>query len=132
MYLRNAWYVAGFSDEIAARRLLTRRLLDEWVVLGRKPDGSVGAFTDRGSHRFTERVATPAVDRHGLLWWWAGAATEANPDLIPDYGVLERAHPDATFRGYLPTQCHYEMLVDNILDLTHADYLTPELSATDR
>ena len=30
---------------------------------------------------------------------------------------------DATVRGYLPTACHYQLLVDNILDLTHADYL---------
>jgi vanillate O-demethylase monooxygenase subunit len=78
----------------------------------------------KGSIPKAARVATyPAVDRHGLLWWWAGEATLANADLIPDYGALERAHPDATFRGYLPTQCHYELLVDNILDLTHADYL---------
>jgi vanillate O-demethylase monooxygenase subunit len=63
------------------------------------------------------------VDRHGLLWWWPGDPALAQPDLIPDYSALARAHPDGSFRGYLPTQCNYELLVDNILDLTHADYL---------
>jgi phenylpropionate dioxygenase-like ring-hydroxylating dioxygenase large terminal subunit len=64
-----------------------------------------------------------AVQEHGLLWWWAGDVNLADPALIPDYSSFQRAHPDSTFRGYLPTQCHYELLIDNILDLTHADYL---------
>jgi vanillate O-demethylase monooxygenase subunit len=64
-----------------------------------------------------------AVERHGLLWWWAGISTLADESLIPDYREFANAPPDATIRGYLPTDCHYELLVDNILDLTHADYL---------
>src|SRR6187551_820668 len=64
-----------------------------------------------------------AVERHGLLWWWAGTSTLADESLIPDYREFANAPPDATIRGYLPTDCHYELLVDNILDLTHADYL---------
>lgn len=70
------------------------------------------------------RVASyAAAERYGLLWWWAGDAALADPNLIPDYSTFEGLHPDSTFRRYLPTRCHYELLVDNILDLTHADYL---------
>jgi phenylpropionate dioxygenase-like ring-hydroxylating dioxygenase large terminal subunit len=64
-----------------------------------------------------------ARERHGLLWWWAGEAARADDSLIPDYSAVTGAHPDATIRGYLPTACHYQLLVDNILDLTHADFL---------
>jgi phenylpropionate dioxygenase-like ring-hydroxylating dioxygenase large terminal subunit len=78
----------------------------------------------KGSMPQAARVQTYAVaERHGLLWWWAGDMALADPNLIPEYGFFARAHSDATFRGYLRTQCHYELLVDNILDLTHADYL---------
>lgn len=78
----------------------------------------------KGSIPQAARVQTFAVvERHGLLWWWAGDVTLADTGLIPDYSSFQRAHADGTCRGYLPTQCHYELLVDNILDLTHADYL---------
>jgi phenylpropionate dioxygenase-like ring-hydroxylating dioxygenase large terminal subunit len=125
MYLRNAWYVAGFAAEVDISRPLVRRLLDQPLVFIRKPDGEVVALANRYLRRFAPlRGATyPALERHGLLWWWPGEATLADPNLIPDYSALGRAQPDAAFRGYLPTQCHYELLVDNILDLTHADYL---------
>lgn len=69
-------------------------------------------------------VASYAVlERHGLLWWWGGDAREADASLIPDYSQVAAATEDATIRGYLPTACDYKLLVDNILDLTHADYL---------
>ncbi len=63
-------------------------------------------------------------ERHGLLWWWGGDAPGAADDsLIPDYSMVAAAPADATIRGYLPTACDYQLLVDNILDLTHADFL---------
>jgi phenylpropionate dioxygenase-like ring-hydroxylating dioxygenase large terminal subunit len=62
-------------------------------------------------------------ERRGLLWLWGGDPEQADTTLIPDYGDFAEAPPDATLRGYLPTQCHYQLVVDNILDLTHADYL---------
>jgi vanillate O-demethylase monooxygenase subunit len=120
MYLRNAWYVAGFADEIADHRPLARRLLDQPVVFLRKPDGEVAAGSMSKGRRIS---AYPVIDRHGLLWWWPGDPSLADPSLIPDYSCMQQAHPDGSFRGYLPTRCHYELLVDNILDLTHADYL---------
>jgi phenylpropionate dioxygenase-like ring-hydroxylating dioxygenase large terminal subunit len=63
------------------------------------------------------------VERDRLLWWWAGDAEHADEGLIPDFSRVTCAPEDATIRGYLPTACDYQLLVDNILDLTHADYL---------
>lgn len=60
---------------------------------------------------------------HGLIWWWAGAADDADASLIPDVSFAAQAPEHATVRGYLPAQCEYLLVSDNILDLTHADYL---------
>lgn len=51
MFLRNSWYVAAWSDEIAPGGLLARTLLGEQVVLYRLVDGSVAALEDRCCHR---------------------------------------------------------------------------------
>jgi vanillate O-demethylase monooxygenase subunit len=59
----------------------------------------------------------------GMIWCWAGEPDAADASLVPDCSEFMEAPPDATVRGYLPTACHYQLLVDNILDLTHADYL---------
>ena len=64
-------------------------------------------------------------ERHGLIWLWAGQPEEADESLIPDYSAATTAHPDGTIRGYMPTDCNAELFVDNILDLTHVDFLHP-------
>jgi phenylpropionate dioxygenase-like ring-hydroxylating dioxygenase large terminal subunit len=165
-YFLNAWYVAGFADELAPGQLLARTLLDQPLVFFRQPDGAVAALQDRCPHRFAPLSAgtvcsdgasvqcpyhglrfdgaggcvqnphgggvipkAAAVrsyvvrERDGLLWLWPGEVVAANEALIPDYSKVTSAVPDATICGYLPTQCDYRLLVDNILDLTHADYL---------
>src|SRR5947207_11438674 len=52
MYLRNAWYVAAWSGELAPGRLVARTLLDEPVVLFRDDAGDPCALLDRCPHRF--------------------------------------------------------------------------------
>jgi phenylpropionate dioxygenase-like ring-hydroxylating dioxygenase large terminal subunit len=69
-------------------------------------------------------VAARAVrERDRLVWLWAGDTAQADESLIPDFSRVTSAPEDATVRGYMPTACDYQLLVDNILDLTHADYL---------
>ena len=51
-YLRNAWYVAAWSDDIGDEALAARTIMDEPIVLYRKADGSVAAIADRCAHRF--------------------------------------------------------------------------------
>lgn len=62
-------------------------------------------------------------EKDRLVWLWAGDAANADEALIPDYSAISGAPDDATVRGHIPTACEYQLLVDNILDLTHADYL---------
>lgn len=67
----------------------------------------------------------PVVERHLAIWIWMGDPEAATPDSIPDYGFLPAAKPTARNTGYLHTKANYELLVDNIMDLSHVDYLHP-------
>ncbi|MGE4429549.1 MAG: Rieske 2Fe-2S domain-containing protein [Sphingobium sp.] len=51
-YLRNAWYMAAWSDEVGDAAMLRRRLLGQPIMLLRRQDGGISALTDRCPHRF--------------------------------------------------------------------------------
>ena len=51
-YLRNAWYVAAWSDDVGDGQLVPRTIMDEPIVLYRKANGDVAAIEDRCAHRF--------------------------------------------------------------------------------
>ncbi len=67
----------------------------------------------------------PVVERHRALWIWMGDRDQANEDLIPDLGFIDEK-PDAFATGYLNTPADYRLMVENILDLSHTDYLHPD------
>lgn len=67
--------------------------------------------------------AYPVVDRHKIAWIWMGDPHRVDPSLIPDLSFADRAPPHAYSRGFLPTAAGHQLIADNILDLTHADYL---------
>jgi phenylpropionate dioxygenase-like ring-hydroxylating dioxygenase large terminal subunit len=52
VFLKNAWYVAAWAEEVTAGKFLPRRLLDHPVVLFRQNDGRPIAMLDRCPHRF--------------------------------------------------------------------------------
>jgi vanillate O-demethylase monooxygenase subunit len=51
MFLRNAWYVAGWAGELGPGQSIARRFLGEAVVLYRTQSGELGALEDRCRHR---------------------------------------------------------------------------------
>jgi phenylpropionate dioxygenase-like ring-hydroxylating dioxygenase large terminal subunit len=51
-FLRNAWYVACWSDDVRPGELFSRKLLDEEIVFYRKTDSAPVALHDRCPHRF--------------------------------------------------------------------------------
>jgi phenylpropionate dioxygenase-like ring-hydroxylating dioxygenase large terminal subunit len=53
MFVKNAWYCAGWDDQVTQARdsLVTRKIAGQRLVLFRKPDGGVVAFEDRCPHR---------------------------------------------------------------------------------
>jgi len=68
----------------------------------------------------------PVVERHTIVWVWLGDAERADPALIPDLSYIDETPPQARIAGYLPTAANYQLLSDNILDLSHADFLHPD------
>ena len=164
-FLRNAWYVAAWSDDLADGQLLARTILKEPVVLYRKADGSPAALHDRCPHRFAPlslgkivkgdcvqcpyhglefdasgacvlnphgtkniparaRVRSfPMTEKHKAIWIWMG---EHAPDYakVPDFSALDNV-PElhATKRDKMMIKANYELIIDNLLDLSHTSYL---------
>jgi phenylpropionate dioxygenase-like ring-hydroxylating dioxygenase large terminal subunit len=65
----------------------------------------------------------PLVERYKLIWIWMGHAADADPALIPDLSFADSTPASAFSNGFIPTQAGHQLIADNILDLTHADYL---------
>lgn len=167
MFLRNAWYMAGWAHSLTDRPQQIK-ILGEGVALARETDGTAFALANRCPHRFASlgegkvigdtlqcpyhglrfdrlgqcvfnphgdgtipdraRVRSyPLVERHGALWIWMGDDGEVDEGQIPDFSVFDR--PDITSsRDYLKIESNYQLVSDNLLDLSHAEFLHPFLS----
>ena len=164
-FLRNAWYVAAWSEEIAPGKLVARRILGEPVVMYRKADGTLAALENRCPHRFAplslgtllpgDRVqcayhglqfdgagacvhnphgtktipsrarviSYPIVEKHLAAWIWMGDKP-ADPAKIPDFGVMDNVPAlHMTKLDYIRVKANYELVVDNLLDVSHTSFL---------
>lgn len=104
-FLRNTWYVAAWSQDVAAGALLGRRILDEPVVLFRDERGAASAVADYCPHRFAPLSVGKVLPNgrlqcgyHGLEFDGGGRCVR-NPHgngaippaaQIPSYPVVER------------------------------------------
>ncbi|WP_158085617.1 aromatic ring-hydroxylating dioxygenase subunit alpha [Henriciella aquimarina] len=164
-FMRNSWYCAGWSTEVADKPV-HRKILGEEIVLYRTESGKVIALGDKCPHRFAplhqgrikgENLECPyhglqfggdgkcvfnphgegkiprsaktdafiLEERGGALWIWMGEPEKADPEQIIETEFLA----DKTFvsrTGYHPVGGNYMLVVDNLLDLTHAQFLHPE------
>lgn len=68
----------------------------------------------------------PAVERHSALWVWMGEADGADPALIPDLSFIDETPATARIYFTIAVQADYRLVMDNLLDLSHADYLHPD------
>ncbi|NWB99809.1 aromatic ring-hydroxylating dioxygenase subunit alpha [Pseudomonas gingeri] len=66
----------------------------------------------------------PLVERWSLLWIWMGDPALATQDSIPNF---ERFDPEGFYvgQGYLLLQANYQLETDNLMDLSHLDYVHP-------
>jgi phenylpropionate dioxygenase-like ring-hydroxylating dioxygenase large terminal subunit len=168
--LKNAWYAAAYSEEIAEKPL-SRVLLGNKKVLFRTESGEVGMLPDRCPHRFAplsagkvigeaiqcpyhglrfnrggecvlnphtesrgplraaDLLSWPVMERYGIVWFWPGDPSMADPDALPKVEFLERPDEYALVHGYLHVAGHYELVVDNLLDLSHAIFIHPQFNA---
>jgi phenylpropionate dioxygenase-like ring-hydroxylating dioxygenase large terminal subunit len=65
----------------------------------------------------------PVTEKHKAIWIWMG---EQPPDLakVPDFSVLDNVpEMHATKRDRITIRANYELIIDNLLDLSHTSYL---------
>lgn len=75
------------------------------------------------------RVATcPVAEAHGGLWFWPGEPELADPELIPDFAFIDAGA--AVQRSHYVMGVNYELIADNLLDLSHAEFLHVESFGT--
>jgi len=90
--------------------------------------GTDGAcvLNPHGSGRIPATLAVrayPVVERHTMLWIWMGT-DDADPDLIPDFSYLDPGAPGVlSKRDWLEMDVDYQLVIDNLLDLSHASFL---------
>ncbi len=77
----------------------------------------------KGPPERLEARAYPVVQRHGIVWLWPGDAAAADATLIPDYSWFSTPSEFTTARGYLHIEADYRLVIDNLMDLAHADYI---------
>jgi phenylpropionate dioxygenase-like ring-hydroxylating dioxygenase large terminal subunit len=134
--LRDTWIPLVHSKRVH-RRPVRRAIHGEPVFVWRRhgelhvtEDSPVGiergrrrasAFTD-GSGRY------PHVDRYGYVWVWYGDPANASPDLVPNIPHIPVEGLDVFMQGSVVFDCSYELVCENLLDLTHADFLHSALT----
>lgn len=164
-YLRNAWYVAAWSDAVGDGGVLGLTIMNEPVVLYREGTGRIAAIEDRCSHRFAplsmgkvlggNRIqcpyhglefdrtgkcvhnphgnknvpsrahikSYPVVEKHKAIWVWMGDKP-ADESKVPDFSMLDNV-PElhTTKRDKITIKANVELIIDNLLDLSHTAFL---------
>ncbi len=64
----------------------------------------------------------PVVERYSAIWIWPGDPACADESKIPDFDFLNPAHHFIECR-YIYMKAHYQLLIDNGLDLSHLQFL---------
>jgi vanillate O-demethylase monooxygenase subunit len=68
--------------------------------------------------------AYPVVEKYSVIWIWMSDAEKADEALIPDFSCMD---PQRFYvaKRYLHARANYVLESDNILDLSHIQYLHP-------
>jgi phenylpropionate dioxygenase-like ring-hydroxylating dioxygenase large terminal subunit len=75
--------------------------------------------------------AYPVVERHKIIWLWMGTRTP-DPALIPDFSVFDDPEPGTQTKfDAITMAANYELIVDNLMDLSHTAFLHDGLLGND-
>jgi vanillate O-demethylase monooxygenase subunit len=69
--------------------------------------------------------AYPAHERYGFIWFWPGDPAQADAATMPPYPFNEDPGQFAVVYGHLDVAGNYQLVVDNLLDLSHVEWLHP-------
>jgi vanillate O-demethylase monooxygenase subunit len=73
--------------------------------------------------------AYPAAERFGALWVWMGDTQRANILTLPNFASTEERPGWSRIQGYLRVRANYQLVTDNLLDLSHVPFLHPFLAS---
>lgn len=163
MFLRNSWYVFGWSRDLeAGGKPLGRVIIGDPIVVWREAEsGTLHAAEDRCPHRHAplsqgmvegnaircgyhgmkfgpdgrcQHVPLvdnppdlgiriyPVTEKDSWIWVWTGDPDKVDAALIPDaFGIDDPARPMQA--DSIEYDAHYQLLHDNLCDLSHVDYV---------
>jgi hypothetical protein len=134
--LRDAWFPLVHAARVRKRPV--RRPVHGQPVFFWRDRGSVRATAaspydrERGRLRASELTNAdgeyPTIERYGYVWVWYGDPASASPDLVPNVPHIPLEGLPVRMQGNVVFDCSYELVCENLLDLTHADYLHSALT----
>jgi vanillate O-demethylase monooxygenase subunit len=73
--------------------------------------------------------AFPVLECYGFIWIWPGEPEAADPALLPDLSPYGREKGYHMQYGKLVIDANYQLVVDNLLDLSHVEFLHPAFTS---
>ena len=127
---RDAWHPLAHASSVT-KTPVRRSVYSEPYFLWREDGVAVASCTHPGQAEpvrptaFTDqRGYYPVIERYGYVWGWFGHPGAADPAHLPNVPFLppDGGLPGCT-RGTVRFDCAAPVSVENLLDLTHADFL---------
>lgn len=79
-------------------------------------------FSERIPSTFKVRTY-PTAERAGIVWIWPGEPEAADEKSIPDFSFIPDTDYSRTVHGYTLMRANYEYGTDNLLDLSHIEFV---------
>lgn len=68
-------------------------------------------------------------EKYGFVWIWMGDEP-ADPAKLPDFGPLDDGPATGIGHTYMPMKANFELIIDNVMDLSHVDHVHGEIIST--
>ncbi len=65
----------------------------------------------------------PVIEQDSIVWVWMGSAADADQSLIADLPFLRDLPEERLLRGYTRMRANYEYGTDNLMDLSHIEFV---------
>lgn len=135
--MRDAWIPIGHSRDIDSDptwRVLHSRRYFLWREQGEIQAASYHPATPAHERRidpaFTDADGRyPVIERYSMVWVWYGNPDNARPTLMPN--IPHIAFDEGELPGYMRGQARLhscsELTMENLMDLTHLDFIHRDL-----
>jgi phenylpropionate dioxygenase-like ring-hydroxylating dioxygenase large terminal subunit len=135
--LRDAWFPVAHTPHVT-RRAIRREVHEQPYYLWRDgeriraaefPPEELAMRRSREGSEFTDGSGEyQVIERYGYAWVWYGNPRNADDALMPDVPYLPRTGKlPSHMWGTVVFDCTYELTCENLLDLTHSDFLHGKL-----